>query len=575
MGERTLTPEVNHAQEFIEIALDFANPLDLVREAISNAFDAGAKRIRLGFDMHKANPYDRGTLIITIEDNGSGMDLDGLQSFFDLGNSLRRQQKHEQQETCFIGEKGHGTKVYFNSNRIEVKSLCNKTLYTATMEAPYRTLTIDRKIPDVNVQYEPTDDDSHWSKITITGYNDNNEEKYSHAILEDHIKWFTKMGSIEMIFGKKNNKNVVLELKGVDDTEYHPIVFGHTFPSTNSDLDSLLDTYLVDAPKYYCYRKVVNRALRRKPSVRFQAVFSVEGNQVKYNSNPMIRHQGYPAPPGAYTVQERYGLWICKDFIPVQRKNEWITQKGNEYTKFHAFVNCQELKLTANRSSIENSDPELIDALREEVAAIYEEITSSTDWEHMKYLEEESESFNTIKKEKNLFKLRKQQVNRAKVAYYKGLQLVEPQKENGVFSIFMQLSQLEPELFPFSIIDYDTHFGIDVIVKERNDLPLNINQLYYVEFKNILSHAFNHSFENIHSIVCWDTKLRHGEEISDITGKKKKRRFTIVPAETGGYTQYFLDDPHSARRIEVFILKTYLKDKLNIDFRPRTADECY
>jgi hypothetical protein len=35
MAEFTITPKVDETQEFIEIANDFANPLDLVREAIS------------------------------------------------------------------------------------------------------------------------------------------------------------------------------------------------------------------------------------------------------------------------------------------------------------------------------------------------------------------------------------------------------------------------------------------------------------------------------------------------------------------------------------------------------------
>lgn len=46
-----ISPEVNSAQEFIEIAQDFSNPLDLVREAISNAFDAQAKNIILDFSV--------------------------------------------------------------------------------------------------------------------------------------------------------------------------------------------------------------------------------------------------------------------------------------------------------------------------------------------------------------------------------------------------------------------------------------------------------------------------------------------------------------------------------------------
>ena len=49
--EITIEPKVDSAQEFIEIALDFSNPLDLVREAISNAFDAKAKNITLDFSV--------------------------------------------------------------------------------------------------------------------------------------------------------------------------------------------------------------------------------------------------------------------------------------------------------------------------------------------------------------------------------------------------------------------------------------------------------------------------------------------------------------------------------------------
>lgn len=48
-GEFKIQPSVDAAQEFIEIATDFSNPLDLVREAISNSFDAKAKQIRIAF----------------------------------------------------------------------------------------------------------------------------------------------------------------------------------------------------------------------------------------------------------------------------------------------------------------------------------------------------------------------------------------------------------------------------------------------------------------------------------------------------------------------------------------------
>jgi sensor histidine kinase regulating citrate/malate metabolism len=112
MTEIRLVPKVDETQEFLEIAHDFSNPLELVREAISNAFDAKAEQISISFDV--VTEQGEKVLVISITDNGTGMDQAGLQSFFDLGNSLRRG------DPDTIGEKGHGTKVYFNSSSIEV-----------------------------------------------------------------------------------------------------------------------------------------------------------------------------------------------------------------------------------------------------------------------------------------------------------------------------------------------------------------------------------------------------------------------------------------------------------------------
>ena len=49
----------------------------------------------------------------------------------------------------------------------------------------------------------------------------------------------------------------------------------------------------------------------------------------------------------------------------------------------------------------------------------------------------------------------------------------------------------------------------------------------------------------------------------------------IPPENSGDYTKYFLDNISSARKIEVFVLKTYLAEKLGIMFRNRTDKDCY
>lgn len=559
MEQFVIVPKVDETQEFIEIANDFSNPLDLVREAISNAYDANATEIKIAFDVVKN--YGESVLKITLKDNGSGMSQQHLQNFFDLGNSTRRDDEYS------IGEKGHGTKVYFNSRKIEVRtSVDNNIGFLAVVDEPYRKL-YDRQIPEVIVNH--VKGIPKGTEITIYGYNNNRRDQFTHDILKDYINWFTKHGSIDSHFNK-NDKPLELYLKGLGCNDLEKIEKGHVFPDDSEDISKLLDRYMVKAPDFFSKKIIKTGFLKNFPEVRYDAIFSLEGKHAKYSYNNMLRRPGYSAPEGAYTIQERYGLWLCKDYIPIQRKNEWITFKGSEYTKFHAFINCQDLRLTANRGSIDNTPSEILQDLKDEVRKIYDSIVKSDEWTSMEWLEYEAQAYQTTEKEKKNFDWRIKKIHRANIAEYKGVTLVEPERESGVFSIFLILSQMEEGLFPFHIIDYDTHEGIDVIVKGDAQTPIVSAKLYYVEFKKTLSKQFNHSFENIHSIVCWDTEIKHDDILKDINDEERKMRIIACDSE-GDYTHYFLDNPKKAHKIEVYCLKSYLKEKLEISFSPRTS----
>jgi hypothetical protein len=557
-----LTPTVDPTQEFIEIAYDFSNPLDLVREGISNGFDAGATKIEILFSVK--TQYGEKVLITTIKDNGHGMEQGGLQSFFDLGNSTCRG------DDTTIGEKGHGTKVYLNSSKIEVTTVCNGKKYVAIMDTPIRKLH-ERITPDVTVTETPCNE-ANGTAIVITGYNNNRRDKFTHESLKDYIRWFTKMGSVEKEFGYFKHKDTILVLKGVDKTESETLSFGHFFPDDSKSVSALFDEHMAEAPKWFCKKIIRSGNLENFPEIHYDAVFCIEGTRVKYGYNPMIRRSGYLAPAGAYTIQERYGIWLCKDFIPVQRKNEWITQKGSEYTRFHAFLNCQDLRLTANRGSVDNTPSEIIDDIHKAVFKIYEEIIQGDEWRTLEWLENEAVSYSTVQKEKKDFDWRIKRVSAAKIADYRGIRLVEPTQENGVFSMFMQLQALDPNIFLFTIVDYDTHVGIDVIVKAVDTIPIVSSKLYYVEFKNYLKKEFNHSFENLHSIICWDidTKIvKNGDEVIDVAQQKRTLKI-VPPASANDRTRYFLDNIRSNRKIEVFVLKQYLEETAGITFRART-----
>lgn len=562
-----ITPTVDSTQEFIEIANDFSNPLDVVREGISNAFDAkvDGKDLIIDISFQMIKKQGRDILEIKISDNGKGMTRDELQSFFDLGNSTKRNDPNT------IGEKGHGTKVYFNSNHITVITKNNGTKYIAIMEEPFGNL-IDRKIPEVKVEEEKINNIESGTEIVILGYNNNHRSKFTQEILKDYIIWFTKFGSIERIFNINDNKNTVLNLKGLNSQTSEKINFGHYFPDESGNVSSLFDTYLTRAPDYYCKRFIKEGSLENSPEISYQAVFYIEGNKVKQNYNTMLRRSGYQAPKGAYTVQDRYGVWLSKDYMPIERKNEWITYKGSEYTKFHAFINCQNLRLTANRGSVANTPEYILSDLEKEVKKIFNQINESEDWTQLSWLEDEADAYRTAEKERIDFQWRIRKVNSANIAEYKGITIIQPERESGVYSIVLQLLTVNSDVFPFQIIDYDTHSGIDVIVKGDKRTPIQNSKLFYVEFKYYLTNSFNHSFQNLKCIICWDTEIKHDDIVIDINKEERKMQIIAKDDSNESYTKYFLDNPRKADKIEVFVLKDYLKEKLSIDFRPRTSD---
>jgi hypothetical protein len=555
-------PKVNETREFIEIANDFANPLDIIREAISNAYDAESTKIDMSFDVIQED--GESIFKITMSDNGKGMNEDELKAFFDLGNSTRRK------SDVAIGEKGHGTKVYFNSKKILVTTIKDNMKIIGEAVDPYKELHSGRK-PIIHIATSNEQLPS-GTKIEIWEYNKNRRDKFTHAIIKDHVLWFTRHGGIDILLENCKYKNVELKIKGLDRETSELIKFGHLFPDDSTSLDKLLDEHLTKAPDYYC-KKIIKRINRSNhPEVARDVIISIEGKYIKFQYNNMIRRPGYQAPNGSYTMAERYGLWLCKDYMPIQRKNEWVTIKGQEHTRFQAFVNCQNFKLTANRGSIENTPTELVADIELAIRKIFDEMYATTDWTNIEYLENEASASLTTEREKKNYTLRIEKVKKANIVEYKGHILVEPQREQGVYSLFLILDTIDPTIFPFSVIDYDTHEGIDVIVKGDATTPIQSARLFYVEFKYFLDQNFNHSFENLHSVICWDTSIKNGDEITDLNNESRKMVIT-QPSNDIPYKTYMLDNPRKVHKINVIVLKDYLKEKLGIEFRPRTNED--
>ena len=127
-------PQVNAEAEFREIVHDFGNPLEILREAISNAIDAHATWIKIDFRVEEVEGSKRS--IITLLDNGEGMTREVLsRDFWGLGYSLSRERKEA------IGEKGHGTKIFLRSESITVRTQSAEGVYLSECLRPISALT--------------------------------------------------------------------------------------------------------------------------------------------------------------------------------------------------------------------------------------------------------------------------------------------------------------------------------------------------------------------------------------------------------------------------------------------------
>ncbi|MET0011591.1 MULTISPECIES: ATP-binding protein [Dehalococcoides] len=556
-----IVPKVNSEAEFYEILHDFGNPLELIREAISNAFDAKATWVRISFDVKPVEGNTR--LVVVISDNGTGMTEEILhRDFWGLGYSQFREKADA------IGEKGHGTKIYLRSESVIVRTQCSEYALESRCNKPMSDLSAKRlHKPETRTisKYQ----DYTGTEITIIGYNDNERSKFTQEFVTDYIQWFTKAGSIEHIFGITDNSNFKVYLKCLGRGEFQTIVFGHLFPPENQDINALFKEKGAEAADWYVKRYIwQDQQLEKHPEVTYDAVISVEGDSVKRQYNALLGER-IRSGSNRYRVGDRYGIWLCKDYIPITRVNDWISGFGsgsNAFTYLHGFINCQSLRLTANRGDIANTDPGILEELKERLKEHIETVDKELRNKGLYTLREWQAESRTLAQEKTEYEQRLKVISNRKVAVLEGRQLLEPKNESELFSLLIIIHTMHPEIFEFDPCDYNTNRGIDIIAKNR-DGHIHEPLYWYIELKHTLSYKrFNHAFKYLRWIVCWDfsKNLLPNQQLEGI--EENDKRELKVNTENGHHT-YFLDSQSKATKVQVIRMKEFLKERLGIEFK--------
>jgi len=580
------TPVVKEVRQFLEIVENFTDPREVIREAISNSLDWAASIIKITV-YEDATRADR-ELVIKIRDNGLGLTRERFSAFWNLADSPGLQRdKFGRKLSGRVGEKGHGTKTYWKCRQIEVESIAREEdgsdwHVLGEMKEPINTLVQQKKVPDYEYIEAPGEGKESFTEVTIRGYHTHTNEDFRHETLKDYIQWFTKFGSIELELGIDDNKGKVVELQGLGESDPEVLEFGHSFPPLSSNINKLQKQYKDTWLKYYVTKWLFPSVLiEGYPTSSIDVVFYLEGDSAKRLHNPMLARGGRSRERWHYTVTDRYGLYVCRDYIPLppsQRVNEWVMEKS-EWTLYHAFVNCQDFELTANRGSIGNTDRYFLTKVRETVEKLFKtQIKASEEYraydEEIEQTKQRGKIDTSEENEKEDVEKRYYYVKKKHLAQYQppkrpSVTLVEPRQEVEVLMLFSVMKALRPDIFEFDILDYSTSRGIDALCAlDPTHGGLEKGNLRYVEFKRALTHEFSdHTFARLAAVVCWECNLEDGAKVRDFAGKQRTLQITKKADET----IYMLLAPPDLPipNIKVYVLKDYLKDKLKISFKAR------
>lgn len=597
--------QVNKGYELYQIITDFGDPLEIFREAFQNAYDEGATKVFCR--VYETEKLSGKELIIDLWNNGDGLEKERTECFFDLANSSKIDDNRIPIKGK-IGYKGHGSKIFFNSKIIHICSKYKENYWAVELDNPIKQIEkdgtfyySDYKSPEELGLSLPEE----WEKgffVRIIGHLHFNTQhtmfKLNHKNLRDYSKWYTVFGTIRTLFDiDLKNKGISLYLNGlnmqnfknefdnfetidpvptfetVEGIEYEVLELGHIFPEerfTETSMKKLATS--INSPKpYYEYysRMIFNQEVACSNNTNFRLTMNIEGYETKRRYDVLLTKRGKSRTEITHTDTERYGLWACKGGIPVEKVDEWLEGGRGAYSFMHAFIDCDEFKLTANRGTIDNSDIEKIEIIKKELNKIFSGQRIKDAIEERTEIEKMENQLTSIEEDKKLLEERYKLSKKKKdIILPEGIIIKEPTKRKTGYSesetliLLVNLLSIYPKLFTFNLLDYNTTKGIDCVV-EYQYAPK------YIEIKGTMQKKINHPFRHIYKFVCYDIDFNENDIIIDIEDVKtqliinKTDRFYSFDDRFKGkpFVSYnLIPDAAHFQSMEILNLKAILTD---------------
>lgn len=490
------SPKVKEAAIFREIAQNVVNPLEIVREGLSNSIDADARNIRISIRRDT-----NGNFFVEISDDGKGMDIPNLHKFFNLGDSDKN--------SLGIGEKGLGTKSYYKSSKITVITQMKEgTAYKAVMDNPWAKLK-KNEIPSYTIEEVSDNEDHLGTIIIIENYNVDSPERYfNYDSIRDYISWFTAGGSFKNLFA-----NYTSLYKVVKNMQVAPRIF--ITDDIQNIKGEICGVHQFSQPQEVpkedtnepIYKRSVNYCRHFGP---FHRETNINGEYVSVQiygtvSGINCRKSICKLRQGE-TYKSRFGVYMAKDFIPFAKRTDLIND-GN-YHHYHILINSQNFELTADRNNLSNENELKIKWVLEQAKNIIDNyiipLGNSGYFSLRKKEEEEHDKLCRIdgiqKSLRSICKLDNLLLSNIPI-------IKKPYCETQTILLLVSLMSndyTKPYIKALkSIIAYLSRSGTDLICIDSNDKEV----LVEVEYKlsNLFKH--DHPIGTFNYVVCWDVDV--------------------------------------------------------------------
>lgn len=622
---RQLERKIDVANLQRELADNKQDVLEVLREALSNAKDHRATRVWIRTEREA-----RGTFNLVVVDDGDGMSDEGMQAFWGVGAS------HKPYKS--IGYKGHGTKLFFDCARLSVatKTSADTEWQLSTVDDPAKVAARHIEVTNLPTGSRLSTELGALGTTLVTGtivlvegvQGRSAEGLLERKKVESYCDWSTVLGDIRSgLFDRREDfhkaiaENATSELRpgdaelrpirvllrlngersytepggGPQPQHKHfmeawragvvdgvPLAFGHRFadefksPTGAKRVQDDSTALRLTGPEDWVFEKY-----------GFTVVARVEGHRRQREAYPEASWQNHP---GVFKFEDRFGLWLCRDFVPIVRRPDLLLNAINEVSRkrksrfefksvrnWHVFVNHQGYTPTANRDGISNQqqfEADLLLTLQEVIERAFKK-PGFQEWVQRlqsarmsAHREREVDHMNERRLEVQSWYGSSDRRGAVDVSSIRGVSrrpgedsliVREPASEQELFHLFGMMEAMFD--LPLRVLEYDANEGVDAIALV-NDQRLHGATYARVEFKYQVASGLplDHFFDAIDLVVCW--QVGGTGDLFELTGAKNARlrmRATSVLNPAVDTHEIFVDGPDGGRVIPVLQVRKYFE----------------